>query len=72
MANVCQFYHYRHRIEYPDLCPSINSYFPQSLRQIRIIILEILPCIPLVKILIFLDLAKTISFLDGHEITTIL
>jgi len=43
-----------------------NGYFPQSLRQIRILILEILQCIPVVKILIFLDLAKTISFLDGH------
>jgi len=29
---------------------------------------EILQCIHLVKIFIFLDLAKTISFLDGHEI----
>jgi len=44
----------------------MNGYFPQSLRQIRILILEILQCIPVVKILIFLDLAKTISFLDGH------
>jgi len=32
------------------------------------LILEILQCIPVVKILIFLDLAKTISFLDGHYI----
>jgi len=39
---------------------------PQSLRQIQILILEILQCIPVVKILIFLDLPKTISFLDGH------
>jgi len=35
-----------------------------SPRQIRISILEILQCIPLVKILIFLDLAETISFPD--------
>jgi len=28
--------------------------------------LEILECIPVVKILIFLELAKTISFLDEH------
>jgi hypothetical protein len=47
-------------------CPSINGYFPQSLRQIRILILEILQWFPVVKILIFLDLAKTISFLGGH------
>jgi len=31
-----------------------------------ILILEILQCIPVVKILIFLDLAETLSFLDGH------
>ena len=45
-----------------------------SLRQVRILILEILNVwmpVPLylsgvVKILIFLDFAKTISFLDGH------
>ena len=37
-----------------------------SLRQILILVLEILKCIPVVKILIFLDHAKTISFLDGH------
>jgi hypothetical protein len=30
-------------------CPSINGYFPQSLRQIRILILEILFCIPVVN-----------------------
>jgi len=41
---------------------------PSAGRQIRILILEILQCIPVVKILIFLDLAKTISFLDGHYI----
>jgi CheY-like chemotaxis protein len=43
---------------------ALTSY--ASLRQIRILILEILQYIPVVKILIFLDLAKTISFLDGH------
>ena len=43
-------------------CPSINGYFPQSLRQIRILILEILQCIPVVKILIFRDLCKTPPF----------
>jgi hypothetical protein len=48
-------------------CLSINGYFPQSQRQIRILILDITQCIPVVKILIFLDLAKTISFLDGHQ-----
>lgn len=41
---------------------------PPAGRQIRILILEILQSIPMVKILIFLDLAKTISFLDGHYI----
>ena len=35
-------------------------------RQTQILILEILQCIPVVKIFVFLDLAKTISFLDGH------
>ena len=38
----------------------------QSLRQIWILTLEILQCIPVVKILVFLDLEKTIAFLDGH------
>jgi hypothetical protein len=37
-------------------CPSINGCFSQSLRQIWILILEIRQCIPVVKILIFLDL----------------
>ena len=41
-------------------------FHPAAGRQIRILILEILQCIPVVKILIFLDFAKTISFLDGH------
>ncbi len=47
-------------------CRSINGYFPQSQRQTQILILEIPDCIPVVKIFVFLDLAKTISFLDGH------
>ena len=37
-------------------------------RQTQILILEILQCIPVVKIFVFLDLAKTISFMDGHYI----
>jgi hypothetical protein len=50
----------------PKQCPSINGYFSQSLRRIRILILEIRQYIPVVKILIFLDLVKISSFLDGH------
>ena len=42
-----------------------NGYFPQSLRQTKIIILEILPCIPVVMIFAFLDLEKTSSFSDS-------
>jgi hypothetical protein len=48
---------------------SENGYFPQSLRQAQIIILEILKCIPVVIIFAFLDLGKNISFSDsllGH------
>jgi len=41
---------------------SENSYFPQSLRQAQIIILEILRCIPVVIIFAFLDFGKNISF----------
>ena len=41
---------------------SENGYFPQSLRQAQIIILEILQCIPVVIIFAFLDLEKNISF----------
>ncbi len=37
---------------------SENGYFPQSLRQAQIIILEILKCIPVVIIFAFLDLGK--------------
>jgi len=44
---------------------SENGYFPQSLRQAQIIILEILPCIPVVRIFAFLDLGKNISFSDS-------
>ena len=47
-------------------CLSRNGYFAQPLRRIRILILEILKYIPAVKILIFLDLERNISFLDGH------
>ena len=43
---------------------SENGYFPQSLRQTQIIILEILQCIPVVIIFVFLDLGKNISFSD--------
>jgi len=46
--------------------PITNGYFPQSQRQTQILILEILQCIPVAKIFIFLDLAKIISFLYGH------
>ena len=44
---------------------SKNGYFPQSLRQAKIIILEILPCIPMVIISVFLDLEKNISLSDN-------
>ena len=44
---------------------SENGYFPQSLRQAEIIILEILHCIPVVTISAFLDLEKNISFSDS-------
>jgi hypothetical protein len=43
---------------------SENGYFPQSLRQAQIIILEILNCIPVVIIFALLDLGKNISFSD--------
>ena len=43
---------------------SEHGYFPQSLRQAQIIILEILQCIPVVIIFAFLDLGKNISFSD--------
>ena len=46
--------------------PAINGSFAQFQRCARILILKILSYIPAVKILPFLDLAKTISFLDGH------
>jgi len=44
---------------------SENGYFPQSLRQAQIIILEILQCIPVVIIFTFLVLGKNISFSDS-------
>jgi hypothetical protein len=44
---------------------SENGYFPQSLRQAQIIILEILQCIPVVIIFAFLDLEKKFSFSDS-------
>jgi uncharacterized protein len=44
---------------------SENGYFPQSLRQPKILILKILPCIPAVKISGFLDLGKNISISDS-------
>ena len=44
---------------------SENGYFPQSLCQAQIIILEILQCIPVVIIFTFLDLGKNISFSDS-------
>ena len=43
---------------------SENGYFSQTLRQDQIIILEILKCIPVVIIIVFLDLEQTISFSD--------
>jgi len=46
---------------YPLKAPrrlSENGYFPQSLCQAQIIILEILKCIPVVIIFAFLDLEK--------------
>ncbi|MBW2303116.1 MAG: DUF2080 family transposase-associated protein [Deltaproteobacteria bacterium] len=39
---------------------------PQSLRQAQILILEILQCIPAVKIFAFLDLEQNCLFMDGH------
>jgi len=48
-----------------DMRLSENGYFPQSLRQAQIIILEILQCIPVVIIFAFLDLGKNISFSDS-------
>jgi len=45
--------------------PSENGYFSQSLRQAQIILLEILQCIPVVIIIAFLDIKKTISFSDS-------
>jgi hypothetical protein len=44
---------------------SENGHFSQSLRQTKIIILEILQCIPAAIIFAFLDLEKTISFSDS-------
>jgi len=44
---------------------SENGYFSQSLRQAEILILEILHCIPVVRISAFLDLEKNISFSDS-------
>jgi hypothetical protein len=44
---------------------SEDGYFPQSLRQAQIIILEILKCIPVVIIFAFLDLGKNISSSDS-------
>ena len=44
---------------------SENGYFPQSLRQAQIVILEILKYIPVVKIFAFLDLEKNFSFSDN-------
>ena len=44
---------------------SEKGYFSQSLRHAQIIILEILPCIPVVIISAFLDLEKNISFSDS-------
>jgi hypothetical protein len=50
------------------LCPSTNGPFAQFLRQAQILILEILQCIPVVKIFAFLELAQNCSFVDGHKI----
>jgi len=44
---------------------SENGYFPQSRRQAQILILEILQCIPAVKIFAFLDLGENLSFSDS-------
>ncbi len=48
---------------------SENGYFSQSPLQAKIIILEILQCIPVVIIFSFLDLEKTISFSDSLLVT---
>jgi hypothetical protein len=61
--------------------PSENGRFSQSLRQAQILILEILQCIPVVKIFAFprtklrdlrLDLEKNISFSDSLIMCSIL
>ena len=47
-------------------CPSTNGHFAQFRRQAQILILEIRYCIPVVKIIAFLELEQNSSFLDGH------
>ena len=49
-------------VTFPAWRLSENGYFLQSLRQARIIILEILQCIPVVIIFAFLDFEKNLSF----------
>jgi len=44
---------------------SENGYFPQSLRQVQILILKILQCILAAEIFVFLDLEKNLSFSDS-------
>ncbi|MDP2647452.1 MAG: hypothetical protein Q8P24_21185, partial [Desulfobacterales bacterium] len=46
----------------------INGYLPQYLRWAPNFNPRNTPCIPPVEILARLDLAKTISFMDGHEL----
>jgi len=55
-----------------SVCPKMAN-FPnfgvpdeRDFQQAQILILEILQCIPVVKIFTFLELEKIISFSDGH------
>jgi len=45
-----------------------RPFSPISASGSKILILEILQCIPAVKIFAFLDLEENCLFMDGHEI----
>jgi hypothetical protein len=51
----------------PNLPPSLKLW-RDKLRHAQVLILEILPYIPVVKIFTFLDLGQNISFLKGHSL----